>query len=98
LRKESTAELQRLVQLMTIEYPALRIEISGHTDNIGKDVYNKDLSQRRAKAVVDYLTSKGVAAARLTSAGYGDTQPVASNATKQGQAQNRRTEFKVVGK
>lgn len=60
--------------------------------------YNKDLSQRRAKAVVDYLTGKGVAAARLTSAGYGDTQPVSSNSTKEGRQLNRRTEFKVLGK
>ncbi|WP_167291177.1 OmpA family protein [Hymenobacter busanensis] len=98
LRKESTAELQRLVQLMTTEYPSLRIEISGHTDNVGKAEYNKDLSQRRAKAVVDYLTGKGVAAARLTSAGYGDTQPVATNNTKEGRQLNRRTEFKVLSK
>ena len=98
LRKESTAELERLVQLMTVEYPALRIEISGHTDNVGKAEYNKDLSQRRAKAVVDYLTAHGVATARLTSAGYGDTQPVAPNTTKEGRQLNRRTEFKVLGK
>jgi outer membrane protein OmpA-like peptidoglycan-associated protein len=98
LRKESTAELERLVQLMTVEYPALRIEISGHTDNVGKAEYNKDLSLRRAKAVVDYLTSHGVAAARLTSAGYGDTQPVAPNTSKEGRQLNRRTEFKVMGK
>ncbi|MCC3159214.1 OmpA family protein [Hymenobacter sp. 15J16-1T3B] len=98
LRKESTAELERLVQLMTTEYPALRIEISGHTDNVGKAEYNKDLSLRRAKAVVDYLTAHGVAAARLTSAGYGDTQPVAPNTTKEGRQLNRRTEFKVVAK
>jgi outer membrane protein OmpA-like peptidoglycan-associated protein len=96
LRKESTNELERLVQLMTTEYPNLRIEISGHTDNVGKADYNKDLSQRRAKAVVDYLTGKGVAASRLTSAGYGDTQPVAPNTTDAGRQLNRRTEFKVV--
>ncbi|WP_400193636.1 OmpA family protein [Hymenobacter sp. B81] len=98
LRKESTAELERMVQLLTTEYPNLRIEISGHTDNVGKAEYNKDLSQRRAKAVVDYLTGKGVAAARLTSAGFGDTQPVAPNTTDAGRQLNRRTEFKVVAK
>ncbi|GAA4376339.1 OmpA family protein [Hymenobacter koreensis] len=97
LRKESTAELQRIVQLMG-DSPTLRIEISGHTDNVGNAAYNKDLSQRRAKAVVDYLTGKGVAASRLTSAGYGDTQPVSSNSTKEGRQLNRRTEFKVLGK
>ncbi|MBC6696876.1 OmpA family protein [Hymenobacter puniceus] len=97
LRKESTGELERLQKLLT-ETPALRLEISGHTDNVGNAAYNKDLSQRRAKAVVDYLVAKGVTKDRLTFAGYGDTQPVASNTTKAGRQQNRRTEFKVIGK
>jgi len=97
LRKESTGELVRLQALLT-ETPALRLEISGHTDNVGNASYNKDLSQRRAKAVVDYLVQKGISKDRLTFAGYGDTQPVAPNATKAGRQQNRRTEFKVTGK
>jgi len=97
LRKESTAELERLQKLL-VETPALRLEISGHTDNVGKAEYNKDLSQRRAKAVVDYLVTKGIDKGRLTFAGYGDTQPVATNATKGGRQLNRRTEFKVTGK
>jgi outer membrane protein OmpA-like peptidoglycan-associated protein len=97
LRKESTNELERLQKLLT-ETPTLRLEISGHTDNVGKAEYNKDLSQRRAKAVVDYLVAKGIDKARLTFAGYGDTQPVASNASKAGRQLNRRTEFKVTGK
>ncbi|WP_197031904.1 OmpA family protein [Hymenobacter swuensis] len=97
LRKESTNELERLQKLL-VETPALRLEISGHTDNVGKAEYNKDLSQRRAKAVVDYLVAKGIDKSRLTFAGYGDTQPVASNASKTGRQLNRRTEFKVTGK
>ena len=97
LRKESTSELERLQKLL-VETPALRLEISGHTDNVGNDAYNKDLSQRRAKAVVDYLVGKGIDKGRLTFAGYGDTQPVAPNATKAGRQLNRRTEFKVTGK
>ncbi|SHK37326.1 OmpA family protein [Hymenobacter psychrotolerans] len=97
LRKESTGELERLQKLLA-ETPALRLEISGHTDNVGNAAYNKDLSQRRAKAVVDYLVTKGVTKDRLTFAGYGDTQPVAPNTTKAGRQQNRRTEFKVTGK
>ncbi|SDY73268.1 OmpA family protein [Hymenobacter psychrophilus] len=97
LRKESTGELERLLKLLT-ETPALRLEISGHTDNVGADAYNKDLSQRRAKAVVDYLVGKGVEKGRLTFAGYGDTQPVAPNTTKANRQLNRRTEFKVTGK
>ncbi|RFP64505.1 hypothetical protein D0N36_13810 [Hymenobacter lapidiphilus] len=97
LRKESTGELERLQKLLT-ETPALRLEISGHTDNVGADAYNKDLSQRRAKAVVDYLVGKGIDKGRLTFAGYGDTQPVAPNTTKANRQLNRRTEFKVTGK
>ena len=97
LRPESTAELERLQKLLA-ETPALRLEISGHTDNVGKADYNKDLSQRRANAVVDYLIQHGVAAGRLTFAGYGDTQPVESNSTKLGRQLNRRTEFKVTGR
>ncbi|GAA4005945.1 OmpA family protein [Hymenobacter fastidiosus] len=97
LRKESTAELERLQKLL-VETPALRLEISGHTDNVGKGEYNKDLSLRRAKAVVDYLVAKGTDKARLTFAGYGDAQPVAPNTTKGGRQLNRRTEFKVTGK
>jgi outer membrane protein OmpA-like peptidoglycan-associated protein len=97
LRKESSNELERLQKLLT-ETPTLRLEISGHTDNIGNAAYNKDLSQRRAKAVVDYLVQKGIVKTRLTFAGYGDTQPVSSNSTKEGRQKNRRTEFKVTDK
>lgn len=97
LRKESTGELVRLQTLLS-ETPALRLEISGHTDNVGNASYNKDLSQRRAKTVVDYLVGKGISKDRLTFAGYGDTQPVAPNNSKANRQQNRRTEFKVTGK
>ena len=97
LRKESTGELQRLQKLL-VELPTLRLEISGHTDNVGNAAYNKDLSLRRAKTVVEYLVAKGVDKARLTFASYGDTQPVAPNTTKANRQQNRRTEFKVTGK
>ncbi len=97
LRPESTGELERLQKLLA-ETPALRLELSGHTDNVGNAPYNKDLSQRRAKAVVDYLLTKGIDRGRLTFAGYGDTEPVAPNTTKAGRQLNRRTEFKVTGK
>ncbi|WP_460583292.1 OmpA family protein [Hymenobacter arcticus] len=97
LRPESTAELERLRKLLT-EQPALRLEMAGHTDNIGKPAANQDLSQRRAQAVVAYLTQHGVAAARLAAAGYGDTRPVAPNTSAGGRQLNRRTEFKVTGK
>jgi outer membrane protein OmpA-like peptidoglycan-associated protein len=97
LRPESVAELDRLYKLMN-DMPTLRLEISGHTDNIGSASYNKKLSQNRAKAVVNYLTDKGVESSRLEFKGYGFDQPIASNKTEAGRQQNRRTEFKVVGK
>ncbi|MFU8843702.1 MAG: OmpA family protein [Bacteroidales bacterium] len=97
LRNESVAELERVHKLL-METPTLKIEISGHTDNIGAAAYNQKLSENRAKAVVDFLLQKGIDAERLQFMGYGMTQPVASNDTDQGRQQNRRTEFKVVGK
>jgi outer membrane protein OmpA-like peptidoglycan-associated protein len=95
LKTESQAELDKLVQLLN-DNPTLKIEISGHTDSIGKAPDNLKLSQSRAKAVVDYLVSKKIAAARLTSKGFGSTKPVANNKTEEGRALNRRTEMKVL--
>jgi len=97
LRPESTAELERLQKLLT-DQPTIKLEMAGHTDNVGKPAANQDLSQRRAQAVVTYLTQHGIAADRLAAAGYGDTRPVAPNDTKLGRQLNRRTEFKVTGK
>lgn len=97
LTDESVAELNQLTRLLN-ETPTLNIEISGHTDNIGSASYNKTLSESRAKAVVNYLTKKGISADRLEYAGYGFSQPVASNDTEAGRQQNRRTEFKVLKK
>jgi len=76
----------------------IRIEISGHTDNIGSLRTNTKLSTDRAKAVVDYLVQKGIAASRLEYKGYAFSQPVAPNTTEAGRAQNRRVEFKVLSK
>ncbi|MCB2221423.1 MAG: OmpA family protein [Bacteroidetes bacterium] len=97
LTDESLAELDRVFKLLE-ETPKLKIEMSGHTDNIGSASYNQKLSEERAKAVVDYLVRKGISSSRLTYKGYGMTQPVASNETAEGRQQNRRTEFKVVEK
>jgi len=72
-----------------------RIEVSGHTDSRGSDAYNLQLSQRRADAVNTYLANKGVERSIITSKGYGETQPVASNATEKGRSQNRRITFSV---
>jgi outer membrane protein OmpA-like peptidoglycan-associated protein len=97
LRRESTAELQRLQKLLT-ETPALKLEMAGHTDDVGEGAMNQDLSQRRAQAVVTYLTQHGIAAARLTAAGYGETKPEVPNTSKGNRQLNRRTEFKVTAK
>ena len=75
--------------------PELRIEIQGYSDSIGKDDYNLQLSQRRADAVKTYLVSKGANGTTLTARGFGKANPVASNATKEGRAQNRRVAFVV---
>ena len=71
------------------------VTISGYTDSIGTDVYNQGLSERRAKSVKDYLVSKGIDASRLTTKGYGESNPIASNATKDGRALNRRVELNL---
>ncbi len=97
LRSESATELDRLVKML-IDVPTMKIEISGHTDNVGSDNYNKQLSEDRAKAVVEYLIEKGIDQDRLTYAGYGETQPIADNDTEEGRQVNRRTEFKVLSK
>jgi outer membrane protein OmpA-like peptidoglycan-associated protein/tetratricopeptide (TPR) repeat protein len=95
LKPQSQVELDKIVQLMK-DNPTLKIQINGHTDNIGKAKDNLLLSENRAKEVVNYLTKKGIETARLTYKGYGATQPVADNSTEQGRAQNRRTELKVI--
>ncbi|MGH8678918.1 MAG: OmpA family protein [Burkholderiales bacterium] len=76
--------------------PELKVEIGGHTDNMGDDSYNQALSERRAETVRAYLVEKGVAAERLSAAGYGETAPLDSNDTNEGRARNRRVELKVV--
>lgn len=76
--------------------PEYNLEINGHTDSVGDDAKNLDLSQRRADAVKKYLTDKGIASSRLAAKGYGETLPVADNNTAAGRAKNRRVEFKVV--
>lgn len=96
LKKQSINELERIVVFLKV-YPKMRIEIEGHTDNIGSDEGNQKLSESRAKAVVDFLKSKGVDANRLTYKGYGKTRPLGPNDTAKGRALNRRTEFRILG-
>jgi outer membrane protein OmpA-like peptidoglycan-associated protein len=96
LKPESRSELEKLINLLQTN-GKIRIEISGHTDNAGTEAYNLMLSKNRAKAVYDYLTEHGISAGRLSYAGYGLTKPIDTNDTEQGRANNRRTEFRVVG-
>jgi outer membrane protein OmpA-like peptidoglycan-associated protein len=97
LKPESLIELDKVIQLLK-ENPTLKIEISGHTDNVGKPADNLLLSNNRAKAVINYFVVKGITATRLTFRGFGATKPVAENTTEAGRAQNRRTELKVLSK
>jgi OmpA-OmpF porin, OOP family len=88
--------LDRAVKVLQ-DFPDVKLEISGHTDNVGKPAYNQDLSQRRAEAVKTYFVSKGIGPERLSTVGYGMDRPIADNKTKDGKAKNRRTEFKLQG-
>jgi len=97
LQKESYAELNRVLPFFS-QYPNLKIEIAGHTDNVGSDAYNQKLSEERAQAVMDYLISQGVSSGNITSQGYGESEPVATNETDEGRQENRRVEFRIVGK
>jgi OmpA-OmpF porin, OOP family len=74
------------------------VEVAGHTDSIGTEEYNQGLSERRAESVRAYLESKGISATRLTARGYGELQPIASNDTEEGRAQNRRSEMIVLSR
>jgi outer membrane protein OmpA-like peptidoglycan-associated protein len=71
------------------------VDIEGHTDNIGKADDNLQLSQNRADACKQYLVKKGIEESRISSVGYGDMRPIADNATEEGRAKNRRTEFNI---
>lgn len=95
LREESFPELERLVNLLQ-EADDIKVEIGGHTDSRGSASYNQQLSERRAKSVVDYLVEKGIDPDRLKHVGYGQTSPIADNDTEEGRQQNRRTEFEII--
>ncbi|MDN3547929.1 OmpA family protein [Mucilaginibacter aquaedulcis] len=97
LESESKAELQKLIEFLTVN-PAVHIEISGHTDNVGTVQINQTLSENRAKSVYQYLVNKGIANSRLVYKGYGETQPIAPNDSDDNRAKNRRTEFKIISK
>lgn len=95
LRNDDVAELDELAATMR-RYPDIeQIEVVGHTDSRGAAAFNQALSERRAEAVRDYLVRRGVAAERITTLGMGPRQPIASNDTAAGRAQNRRVEIRV---
>ena len=92
---DSIAILDQAVDALN-RYPDIKVELDGYTDSIGTDAYNQKLSERRAQIVDEYLTSHGVDASRITSVqGFGKTNPIDTNKTKEGRARNRRTEMKV---
>ena len=94
---ESEPELQKLSSFLK-NNPSLKVEIQGHTDNTGNSARNQELSEMRAKSVVEYLVANGIENVRMTSHGYGEKLPVATNDTKKGRRLNRRTTVKVIGK
>jgi outer membrane protein OmpA-like peptidoglycan-associated protein len=93
--KPSSFNLLNQIANALILNPTYLIEVQGHTDNVGGDDYNMNLSNERAASVRAYLISKGVSEVKITSKGYGETTPVASNNTSAGKAMNRRVEFVV---
>lgn len=95
LQPASYTELNLLVDYLKRNHD-ISIEIGGHTDNQGSEEYNQHLSLARAKAVYDYLLSKGIETSQVSYKGYGETQPIADNNTEEGRATNRRTEFKII--
>ena len=95
LRPESKTELERLYDFMKL-HQKIKVEIGGHTDAIGTEEKNLDLSNRRASSVVKYLEDKGIEKARLVAKGYGKTKPIATNDTDKTRQLNRRTECKII--
>lgn len=95
LRPDAVAILNEAVSILQ-KYPELRVEVAGHTDSVGTDAYNQGLSERRARAVYDFLTSNGISASRLVGPnGFGESRPIDTNDTAEGRARNRRTELNV---
>jgi len=96
LRPDSDPILRQVAGVLMSHPEILRVEIQGHTDDVGDASYNLDLSQRRVEAVRTWLVAQGVAADRLTAKGYGETQPIRSNSTEAGRATNRRVQFMIL--
>jgi outer membrane protein OmpA-like peptidoglycan-associated protein len=95
LKSEYYVELDKVVDFLN-QNNSVEIEISGHTDSKGSDTYNLNLSQGRSQAVVDYLINQGIESSRLSAHGYGESKPIDTNDTAEGQANNRRVEFTIL--
>lgn len=95
LRPQFRATLDKVAESLK-QYPNSLIDVYGHTDSTGSEAYNQTLSENRARTVASYLSMQGVSAARIRSQGYGETLPVADNATEDGRRKNRRVEIKIV--
>lgn len=95
IQPQFRSTLDQVAQTLA-SYDQTYIDVLGHTDSTGSDAYNQALSERRAQSVADYLSARGVARARIGIRGYGESQPIASNDTEAGKAENRRVEIKVV--
>jgi len=95
IKSDSHELLGEIVDVFKENPHIKKVSIEGHTDDQGSDAYNVKLSDQRAKSVLDYLVSKGIDAKRLTSKGFGESKPIASNATEEGKEQNRRVEFLI---
>ncbi|GHN01008.1 hypothetical protein WSM22_24970 [Cytophagales bacterium WSM2-2] len=95
LKSESFVELNKVVDFLK-QNAKISVEIAGHTDSKGSDTYNLNLSQGRSQAVVDYLASQGIDKSRMQAHGYGESKPIDTNDTEEGQANNRRVEFTVL--
>lgn len=97
IQPQSEVELLKVVQLLQ-DNPTVKIQIEGHTDNVGAAAENQKLSEQRARTTVNYLLEKGIMPQRLVAKGFGATKPIADNKTEEGRAQNRRTELKIIAK
>lgn len=95
LRPESKMELERAYELLE-KNPRLKVRVAGHTDSFGSDEYNQRLSEARAKAVYEYLISRGISASRLVYIGYGESRPIDTNETDEGRQNNRRVELEIL--
>lgn len=95
VRPEFRSTLDQVADTLR-RYEQTYVDVYGHTDSVGSDAYNQTLSERRAGAVASYLITRGVQSARLATRGFGESEPIASNETEEGRAQNRRVEIKLV--